>query len=68
MSDLGDKAFVLACDLTDRLLQERDDLVKALEPFANGIITPDGVIIGLMREDVARARDVIARVKGVSKP
>lgn len=55
----------------DRLIAaleaERDALVKALEPFAKGIITPDGTIIGLMREDVARARAILAAVGDAPK-
>lgn len=38
------------------------ELTEALKPFANATVTPDGHIIGLMREDIARARAALAAV------
>lgn len=37
------------------------ELVAALEPFADATLTPNGAVIGLMREDFERARATLAR-------
>lgn len=51
--------------LTPRELQkQRDELLAALKPLAGVLITHDGHIIGLMREDFRKARAAIASVEG----
>ena len=50
--------------LTPRELQkQRDELLAALKPLAGVLITHDGHIIGLMREDIRKARAAIASVE-----